>query len=231
MEAEPCLYPIVSVGHMLRHPDAVTYLDGPTIISPGPNIPRLQSFDLVLLTNPVTIRKLSHALVPIATTGDYLLAAPDNRGMPPSPATSLPDNWRPISSQHLLDVTQDGTILFAFDPAPASQGDAVGIETHILTAPNSCYILKAKVQDRYAGSTTPWALVQQLVVNNVVIWDNDVSLGTQCGWNTIDHYIMPTGDHLEVQLRAVTLTGPEVQIDWPYASLTAIRGLTITPCP
>jgi hypothetical protein len=229
IESETCLYPVAGIGDGLTRPDWVKLIPATDLLqtaSQSDAIPR--AADLVVLTNPLSVAAYADRLAPLAKIGDYVIAVSSDAGNLGAGSVDLPQPWRFISEDALRRVDPDDTIYFAFDPAPSDIGDAIGLRTSLDVPPNGCWILHAEVQDRYEPDLHPWAAVQQLAVNDTAIWSHDVSGDKTCGWLDIDAYLMPTTSRLDVQLRVVALTGPDLPVDWRAMSLTGVRNLSLS---
>jgi hypothetical protein len=231
IESETCLYPVAGIADGLTRPDWVKLIPTTDLLqtaSQSDAIPR--AADLMVLTNPLSVAAYADRLAPLAKIGDYVIAVSSDAGNLGAGSVDLPQPWRFISEDAFRRVDPDGTIYFAFDPAPSDIGDAIGLRTSLDVPPNGCWILHAEVQDRYEPDLHPWAAVQQLAVNDTVIWSHDVSGDKTCGWLDIDAYLMPTTSRLDVQLRVVALTGPDLPVDWRAMSLTGVRNLSLSEC-
>jgi hypothetical protein len=187
----------------------------------------MPSFELAILSSPLTIDRLATSSRTVAQIHDYTLVVP---GEPVSvERIPLPQPWAPIREDQFLAVNQDGTIHFAFSSPPSGAMDAVGVRASIGTAPGYCYILSADIQDWYNGSSPTWGILQQLIVNDVVLWSHDVA-GTGDCWQRLDHYLMATGTELNIELAAIAPSGALWPLDWPSVSLTGISDLRIRGC-
>ena len=232
IESETCLYPVAGIADGVARPDWVRLRPTTDLlqIASGPEAV-LRMADLVVITNPLTLAAFADQLAPLAEIGDYTIARPSAAGGLSVRSANLPQPWQYITDDAFRRVDANGTIYFAFDPSPAYIGDAVGLRATLDVPPNGCRILRAEVQDRYEPELQPWTAVQQLVVNDIVIWSHDLSGERLCGWQQVDAYLMPTSSRLDVQLRVVALTGPSLPIDWRLMSLTGVRNLSISDCP
>jgi len=188
-----------------------------------------EPYDLAVLVNPITIRALASTTNTISELGDYATVITSGSSPTTETVYDLPLRWNPISADQFLHVNSSGTIFFSFGSNPARLGDYVGIETIMHTSPNACYIISADVQDWYDATDIPWVLLQQLVVNDIVLWSHDVSAADGC-WQRIHHFLMPTSNEMHIQLRVVAISNPMLPIDWEQASLSGIRGLLIERC-
>ena len=228
IEQQLCLFPTAGIANSVSRPDWTTSVDPDriTALRQVAGFP-LPSFDLAILTSPLTADALAGSTRTIARLHDYTIVAPG--GSSPAQPRSLPAPWVAIRQDQFLAVNQDGTIHFAFASPPASVMDKVGIRASIPTTPGTCYILGADLQDWLERPEPTWAVLQQLIVNDVVLWSHDVA-GTGGCWQRLDHYLVATSTQLNVELAAVAPSGPLASTDWPSVSLTGIRNLRISEC-
>jgi hypothetical protein len=229
IERQNCLFPGPGIANSLSRPDWATLLDTDQVSRLASDDPSsLRTYDLIILTNPLTVRVLSGSAHAVAELGDYMILSPGYS--PSSEDITLPSPWQPITDSEFLAVNDEGTVHFAFTSSPRHVMDAVGIQASIPTSPGSCYILSADVQDWVEQSEPRWAVLQQLIANGVVIWSHDVAEGPGC-WQRLDHYLVATSNTLDIELAAVAPSGSVPSVDWPAMSLTGIRGLRIAECP
>jgi hypothetical protein len=228
IEQQPCLFPTAGIANSLSRPDWTRLVDSDKIYSLDRVVGSpMQSFDLGILTSPLTVSRLSASSHIVAQVDEYTIVVP---GQPASlERTPLPEPWAPIREDEFLSVNQDGTIHFAFSSPPSGPMDAVGIHASLTATPGRCYVLSADVQDWQERASPTWAVLQQLIVNDVVLWSHDVAGSGGC-WQRLDHYVVAMGNHLDVKLVAVAPSGPLSSLDWPSFSLTGIRNLHIGEC-
>lgn len=228
IEHQPCLFPTAGIANSVSRPDWTKLVDSDMITSLGQVAGSpLPSYDLAIITNPLTASSLARSSITLAEFTDYLILAP-GRSSPPE-ERSLPAPWEPLRDDQFLAVNQQGTIHFAFVSPPTGIMDSVGIRATIPTKPGACFVLSADVQDWYERPTPTWSVLQQLIVNNVVVWSHDVA-GTGGCLQRLDHYLVATSTELKIELAAVAPSGPLYPLDWSSVSLTGIRNLSITEC-
>ena len=85
--------------------------------------------------------------------------------------------------------------------------------------------------DRYNIEHLPWSILQQLVINDLILWSHDVSADNFYGWQQIEHYVLPTETQVRIKIRAVAQSPPDQDLDWSNVSLTGIRNFSLEGCP
>lgn len=226
IEPQSCLYPTAGIANSLARPDWVEPIDNPGKVS---GIEEPEKYDLALVTNPLSLNAFISSHRVIYEQGDYVLLVADREASPEPIGSTLPEGWSPMSDRQLLHVSSDGTIFFSFVDMPKEIGNDVGITRDLKVLPNSCYVISAEVQDWYQSNDQSWVVLQQLVVNDAVLWSHDVGGGGNC-LQEINHFLMPTTSELRVDLRVVAFGEAQPQTDWEGMSLTGIRNLEVRPC-
>lgn len=226
IEPQSCLYPTAGITYSLTRPDWVEPIYNPGQVS---RVVEPEKYDLALVVNPLSMNAFISSHHAIAEEGDYVLFIDDQEFPREQIGGRLPEGWSPISDKQLLHVSSGGTIFFAFEDKPEEMGRSVGISKELEVQPNSCHVISADIQDWYQSNDQPWVILQQLVVNDVVLWSHDVGGDGSC-LQEINHYLMPTTSEVRIELRAVAFGEAHPQTDWDSMSLTGIRNLKVKPC-
>jgi hypothetical protein len=217
---------MAGIANSITRPDWVNPIYDPGQV-PIPTEP--QDYDFALVVNPITLGAFTSNHHIVDELGDYILLSRGPGHPTQELGNGLPDGWEPIDNSQLLHVTDGETIFFAFSDPPQGIGSVVGIARELEVQPNSCYVVSAHVQDWYQTNDQPWRFLQQLVVNDVVLWSHDVGDIGSCQ-NEINHFLMPTSSHLRVQIRTLALGQPHDLDDWRSLSLTGVQDLQLQPC-
>ena len=183
-----------------------------------------------LLTSPHTMSTVALNVEFVRAVGQFIFVSPGNTGGILN-CTEIPGReWAHIGESGYCFRIPPSLFFFGFSDAQPVAGEETGIQLIWATEPNSCWILNSEVADYYSEEDYPWRFLQQLVVNDVVLWSHDVSSDQFTGWQPVGHYIMSTGDSVSMKFRVVAINEPDDNIDWRGASATGVRNISLVPC-
>lgn len=226
IDPQSCLYPTAGIANSISRPDWVEPIYDPgrvsEVVEPG-------RYDLALAANPISVMAFSRTHTRIEEYGDYVLFGPGDDSSSNVIGRDLPGGWSPISESQILHVSEPGTMFFAFGDESEGTGSSVGIKKEIEVEPNGCYIISADIQDWYQDNDRPWVFLQQMVVNDVVLWSHDVGGEGSCR-QRINHFLMPTSNTMQIEIRTFAFGQPNSPADWQSMSLTGVQNLEIKHC-
>jgi hypothetical protein len=232
IEAEREYYPVAALGNLLRRPDSVTYIESDELqnsVNANTEL-GLSSFDTIVLTNPTTIRALASDLTYIKAIGDYLVVEPGNGIDLSTKAKGEVGDWDNIDVNQFNVHLPSGTDVYGFSEAPMETGQEAGIEKFLEMPRNGCVVIRASIRDYYNNDEYPWVFLQQLVVNDLVLWSHDVSGDEYFGWQDISYFIIPATEEVKVKIRITNLQPFIEGMDFQRASRIGIRDLTVEEC-
>lgn len=232
IEAEWEYYQVAALGNLLRRPDSVIYIESDELqnsVNANTEL-NISSFDTIILTNPITIRALASDLTYVTAIGDYLVVEPGNGIDLSTESEGKIGDWENIQSNQFAVHMPSQTDVYGFPEEPLKVGQEAGIVKFLEMPKNGCVVLRASIRDYYNNDEYPWVFLQQLVVNDLVLWSHDVSGDEYFGWQDISYFIIPTTEEVKVKIRITNLQPVIEGMDFQRASRIGIRNLTVEEC-